>query len=137
MLLLGEDRPQTGAAHEHGGSVLAVGMETAEDRLILHISGELDIATHTELSRLSGEVYQRVRVGGLLVFDLRGLTFCDVAGLQTIQQLCGIAHQKRCGTVIEQAPRVVRLIADVLEVADLNIVSMQEGVSGHSSQPDT
>lgn len=82
-------------------------------------------------------MYRQVRVGGLLVLDLHGLTFCDVAGLRTLRELCGLAHQKRCGTVIEQAPRVVRVIADAFEIADLNIVSVQDRVSGRSGEHDS
>jgi anti-anti-sigma factor len=76
---------------------------------IARLEGELDIATVPELrERLLGVLSPGVR---LLIIDLSGVSFCDVAGLAVL-----IGTQRRateCGIVVRLAaprPQVVKLL---------------------------
>jgi anti-sigma B factor antagonist len=76
---------------------------------VLRVSGELDIRTCDDLEQAGRELADR---GGIVVFDLSELTFCDSTGLATLVRL-----QKRAnaagGEVVLRAPvpRIFNLLA--------------------------
>jgi anti-sigma B factor antagonist len=64
------------------GQQLRVGVRSNDDRAVVHLDGELDLASAPLLEREIGS--PEVRAAKRLVIDLRGLRFVDSTGLRTI-----------------------------------------------------
>jgi anti-anti-sigma factor len=64
------------------------------DRVLVALSGELDIATVARAERPVRELYERGFTS--IVFDLRALTFIDSTGLKLLLRLDGLATANGC-----------------------------------------
>ena len=77
---------------------LHIDVERRGRAAVVHLTGELDIATRPALEDALHAI------DGEIVIDLRGLTFLDSDGLQMI-----LRHRRRPLTVVPGVPRVQRL----------------------------
>jgi len=100
------------AASDH----LRVDVENERDRIVVRLSGELDLASAPHLERELERA--QIETTQMLVFDLDGLEFLDSTGLQVL-----LATHRRAGergqafAITRGSPQVQRLL-DITRVAE-------------------
>jgi anti-sigma B factor antagonist len=62
---------------------LNIAVERAPDEVVLHLAGEIDVLTVTNLSALVNDTIA-AEPPNRLVLDMAGVTFCDSQGLGTL-----------------------------------------------------
>jgi anti-anti-sigma factor len=95
---------------------------------VLHVAGELDIAT---AGQLSSALERALSADPTLVVDLGGVSFVDAAGLHVILEIA----ERRNGSgplVLDNAPRVAWLLK-VVGLEGLSSVKVRGGDAGHVS----
>jgi anti-anti-sigma factor len=99
---------------------------TEDSPPVLHVAGELDIAT---AGQLGAALERAVSADPALVVDLGDVTFVDAAGLHVILQ---VAQRRNGGPplVVLNAPRVAWLL-EVVGLEDLPSIDVRGGGGGH------
>jgi anti-sigma B factor antagonist len=92
---------------------LAIVREDEDERTILHVTGEIDIATAPEL-RKAIEKADRAK---MLIVDLLGCSYMDSSGLEVLSRSCK-ARPGRIRVVVQAPGQVLR----VLELTGLDRV---------------
>ena len=62
---------------------LSIAVQRAPDEVVLHLAGEIDVLTVTELAAIVNETVA-AEPPGRIVLDMAGVTFCDSQGLGTL-----------------------------------------------------
>jgi anti-anti-sigma factor len=62
---------------------LAIAVQRAPDEVVLHLAGEIDVLTVTNLSAIVNEALA-AEPPARIVLDMAGVTFCDSQGLGTL-----------------------------------------------------
>jgi anti-sigma B factor antagonist len=101
-----------------GPAPFFVGVEQQDDRLVVRVAGELDLATAPQLEEA---LLPGLRAGGSAVLDLRELEFMDSTGVRVIVA-AHLAAEEGGGElgVVRTAPDSA--VARVLEISGLDTV---------------
>ena len=83
--------------------------------LTIGLYRELDVAAADRLEWPAWAEDEDIR---LLMMDLRGLTFCDVAGLTVVQRLCDTAQGRGWDVRVLGVSPVLRRVARITGVAE-------------------
>ena len=107
------------------------------DPTVLVLSGELDLASYPRLEHAIDRVLESTPTSELVVLDLSGLEFMDIAGLRSVlrsdQRLRGVGKRF---VVASPAPGVRRLLALTDQERALRVFgSLDEAVERGSSDP--
>jgi anti-anti-sigma factor len=73
---------------------LSIAVQRAPDEVVVHLTGEIDVLTVTNLSTLVNEVLA-AEPPARIVLDMAGVTFCDSQGLGTLVVLSRKAQHAR------------------------------------------
>jgi len=73
---------------------LSIAVQRAPDEVVVHLAGEIDVLTVTNLSTLVNEVLA-AEPPARIVLDMAGVTFCDSQGLGTLVVLSRKAQHAR------------------------------------------
>jgi anti-sigma B factor antagonist len=98
---------------------LAITVQRNPDEVILHLAGEIDVLTVTELSAIVNETL--TDPPARIVLDMSGVTFCDSQGLGTLVVLSRKAQHAR--TVLALA-NVGDFLMRVLDITGLRSALM-------------
>ena len=115
-------RPAQPPLHSRAGDALALGVEQAGATLYLRLSGEFDRSC---VKRVEAALARAAAVTRRVVFDLRGLSFLDLAGLKTILGANERSYSERFDVVVVRprglAGRIFTLthLAEHLTLVDL------------------
>src|SRR5436309_720617 len=82
--------------------------------MTVRVDAELDMATHDDLRARFREV--ALQANGPVELDLGGLGFCDVTGVDIVREFVDTCRSRQCDVTIRNAPRLVRVIAEVVAV---------------------
>ncbi|MDT5033949.1 MAG: anti-sigma factor antagonist [Actinoplanes sp.] len=74
-------------------SELSIAVQSAPDEVVIHLAGEIDVLTVSQLSALVNEML--VEPPARIVLDMAGVTFCDSQGLGTLVVLSRKAQHAR------------------------------------------
>ena len=93
-------------------SALDVRIHFAPSLPLVRLAGELDIGSLHLLTDALHSVTAAARTADVVVIDLAAVTFCDVAGLRTLEQ-CGLALEMDGKQLVLYSPprTVTRLMA--------------------------
>ena len=80
----------------------AIDVAEQEERTLLTLSGELDLAT---VGELEGALSERLSAGEDVVVDLRGLAFMDSSGVRALVAAHQLAESGQGALTIVRAPR--------------------------------
>jgi anti-anti-sigma factor len=103
---------------------LTITVERAPDEVVLHLAGEIDVLTVTNLSALVNETL--ADPPPRIVLDMAGITFCDSQGLGTLVVLSRKAQHAR--TVLALT-NVGDFLMRVLDITGLRSALMISSVS--------
>jgi anti-sigma B factor antagonist len=104
-------RTQTPLYEITADPALTLRVETGAAGTVLHVAGELDMATTGQLSCCVDQLLT-ARPRGKLVLDLSALRFAAVDGVRTLLRIRDAAHQSGGRLVLrDPSPRVVRVLA--------------------------
>lgn len=98
---------------------LAITVQRTPDEVILHLAGEIDVLTVTNLSAIVNETL--TDPPARIVLDMSGVTFCDSQGLGTLVVLSRKAQHAR--TVLALA-NVGDFLMRVLDITGLRSALM-------------
>ena len=98
---------------------LSITVERAPDEVVIHLAGEIDVLTVTELSTLVNEVL--AEPPARIVLDMAGVTFCDSQGLGTLVVLSRKAQHAR---VVLALANVGDFLMRVLDITGLRSALM-------------
>ena len=84
---------------------------------VVRLSGELDIASLHLLTDALDSVAASSCPGDLVVLDLAGITFCDVAGLRMIEMCAATLAAADKELLLYDAPQQVRKLIKITGVA--------------------
>jgi anti-sigma B factor antagonist len=73
---------------------LSIAVQRAPDEVVIHLAGEIDVLTVTNLSTLVNEAVAN-EPPARIVLDMAGVTFCDSQGLGTLVVLSRKAQHAR------------------------------------------
>jgi anti-sigma B factor antagonist len=91
----------------------------------IHVSGQLDVATASQLKQTLAEAQSDAR---LIVLDLRELVFMDTAGVHVIVDASAAARRDGRRVVLVRAPdQVHRMFALTGTSADIDVVELDPG----------
>jgi anti-sigma B factor antagonist len=74
---------------------LSITVDRAHDEVVLHLAGEIDVLTVTNLSAIVNEALADPDPPVRIVLDMAGVTFCDSQGLGTLVVLSRKAQHAR------------------------------------------
>jgi anti-sigma B factor antagonist len=103
---------------------LNIAVERAPDEVVLHLAGEIDVLTVTNLSTIVNDTLADPPVR--IVLDMAGVTFCDSQGLGTLVVLSRKAQHAR--TVLALT-NVGDFLLRVLDITGLRSALMISSVS--------
>jgi anti-anti-sigma factor len=103
---------------------LTITVERAPDEVVLHLAGEIDVLTVTNLSALVNETL--ADPPPRIVLDMAGITFCDSQGLGTLVVLSRKVQHAR--TVLALT-NVGDFLMRVLDITGLRSALMISSVS--------
>lgn len=86
------------------------------DRVVVALTGELDLATVTRAERWARALYERGFTS--LAFDLRGLTFIDSSGLRLLLELDRLAAAEGCRFAIIDGEGPTRRLLQLTGLSD-------------------
>jgi anti-sigma B factor antagonist len=95
---------------------LNVDVETGEDRVVVRLSGELDLASAPALERELER--DEIETATMLVFDLDGLEFLDSTGLQVVLATNRRATERGQQFAITRGSPQVQRLLDITRVAE-------------------
>ena len=95
---------------------LRIGTEERDDRIVLTLEGELDIATAPRIEEALQSAEQKAPP--LLVLDLRALGFMDSTGLRTILGADARAREGGRRLVVVQGDENIRRVFEVTRLYD-------------------
>ena len=98
---------------------LSIEVQHAPDEVVLHLAGEIDVLTVTELSTLVNEAL--AEPPARIVLDMAGVTFCDSQGLGTLVVLSRKAQHAR---VVLALTNVGDFLLRVLDITGLRSALM-------------
>jgi anti-sigma B factor antagonist len=104
---------------------LSITVQRAPDEVVLHLAGEIDVLTVTQLSTLVHQILAD-EPPSRIVLDLAGVTFCDSQGLGTLVVLSRKAQHAR--TVLALS-NVGDFLMRVLDITGLRSALMISGSS--------
>ena len=84
---------------------------------LVRLTGELDLASLHLLTDALDAVAAASCPGELVVLDLSGITFCDVAGLRTIEMCAATLAAVDKQLLLYQAPASVKRLIEITGVA--------------------
>jgi anti-sigma B factor antagonist len=94
------------------GAVLTVRIRFTPDLPVVRLAGELDLASLHLLADALDSVAATECTGNLVVLDLSGVTFCDVAGLRAVEMCASSLEAADKQLVLYATPdRITKLIA--------------------------
>lgn len=93
-----------------------IGSVRAGEPREVHIRGEIDIATATDLEARVLDAFE----GGpsSIVLDLEGLTFIDSSGLRALVALSKAAGERASSLVLRNVPRHAQRVLDLTGLSD-------------------
>jgi anti-sigma B factor antagonist len=103
---------------------LTITVDHAPDEVVLHLAGEIDVLTVTNLSAIVNEML--AEPPPRIVLDMAGVTFCDSQGLGTLVVLSRKAQHAR--TVLALT-NVGEFLMRVLDITGLRSALMISSVS--------
>jgi anti-anti-sigma factor len=103
---------------------LTITVERAPDEVVLHLAGEIDVLTVTNLSALVNETL--ADPPPRIVLDMAGITFCDSQGLGTLVVLSRKAQHARAVLALTN---VGDFLMRVLDITGLRSALMISSVS--------
>jgi anti-sigma B factor antagonist len=103
---------------------LTITVERAPDEVVLHLAGEIDVLTVTNLSAIVNETL--AEPPARIELDMAGVTFCDSQGLGTLVVLSRKAQHAR--TVLALT-NVGEFLMRVLDITGLRSALMISSVS--------
>jgi anti-anti-sigma factor len=100
-----------------GGTDLAISAISGDGSAVVRLSGELDLSTAPRAEQaLVDELGPGSRT---LVVDLRGLDFCDAAGLRVFVRARRRAHEVGAKVRLVHPNRLVRRVLEIAELSGL------------------
>ena len=94
------------------GEVLTVRIRFTPDQPVIRLAGELDLASLHLLADALDSVATTECTGNLVVLDLSGVTFCDVAGLRAVEMCAASLEAADKQLLLYKTPdRITKLIA--------------------------
>lgn len=105
------DRQIAGGESDDSAPLLAVRIRFTPSLPVVRLSGELDIASLHLLTDALDSVATASCPGDLVVLDLAGVTFCDVAGLRMIEMCAAtLAAADKQLLLYDTPPQITKLI---------------------------
>lgn len=92
-------------------------MTTSRGTIELHLSGELDVLSAGHLRQLTNEAMMKVNVRRLVV-DLSGLTFIDLKGAESLEDMSQTARREGLDFQIRHHSPAVERLAQLLHVPE-------------------
>ena len=83
--------------------------------LTIRLYRELDVLA---AERLAWPAWAELKAVSVLLIDLRGLTFCDSAGLAAVQSLCDTAQDRGWDVRVRGVSPLVRKVARITGIAE-------------------
>jgi anti-sigma B factor antagonist len=96
---------------------LSISIGTADNLAVVAVSGELDLATASELLAAVGDLIDTGH--DRVVLDLGDLTFCDSAGLSVIARLTKRIGAVQGALILARPARIVRAVLEVTGMTEL------------------
>ncbi|MFI6130577.1 STAS domain-containing protein [Micromonospora sp. NPDC051141] len=125
-----DDRASTGA-------LTVAPADAGAGRVVLMVTGEVDMATADELALALADLLRRRPLHRLLV-DLAGVRFLDSSGIRTLLEAAQDAQHRGCHLVLVNTPRNVRRVLEIAGVATvLGLDAAGDGHLGAVSSPDS
>jgi anti-anti-sigma factor len=90
--------------------LLTVELVVDGDCLCMRIDGELDLSTAHLVHRCAAAARRGRDARGGVVLDLRGVTFCDAAGLRALIDIRGWAHARGIAWELWPSRAVLRVV---------------------------
>lgn len=115
------EEEMTGAADEPDqGIVLTVAERTQQSTVLVHVTGELDMASAPRLWATLSEVLRCPEVR-LAIVDLGAVSFLAVAGMRILAQALALAEHHRTAfrVVVDRSHPVVRRMAECGQIRGL------------------
>ncbi|MEU4238951.1 STAS domain-containing protein [Actinoplanes sp. NPDC026619] len=103
---------------------LTIEVERAPDEVVLHLAGEIDVLTVTNLSAIVNETL--IEPPPRIVLDMAGVTFCDSQGLGTLVVLSRKAQHARA---VLSLTNVGEFLMRVLDITGLRSALMISSVA--------
>jgi anti-sigma B factor antagonist len=103
---------------------LTITVERAPDEVVLHLAGEIDVLTVTNLSAIVNDTL--AEPPPRIVLDMAGITFCDSQGLGTLVVLSRKAQHARSVLALTN---VGDFLMRVLDITGLRSALMISSVS--------
>jgi anti-sigma B factor antagonist len=113
---------QQGAADD----LLHLRAERDRDCVVIHVDGEIDYGTASQLRDEAATVVQGAR-NPRLVLDLGGVTFCDSSGLGVLVGIWKAVHALGGQLVLARVPRRCRQLLKGTGLA--NILQVRDGLA--------
>lgn len=109
-------------------------VSVASDRLVLSVTGEVDIATSGELDQALTDLLHR-RSPRRLVVDLAGVGFLDSSGLRVLLNGSREAQLQGCRLTLTNVTPPVRRVLEITGVASLFGLDNRDDQPGVPSSP--
>lgn len=90
---------------------LTIAVERAPDEVVLHLAGEIDVLTVTNLSTLVNDTL--TDPPARIVLDMAGVTFCDSQGLGTLVVLSRKAQHARTVLALTNVGEFLMRVLDI------------------------
>ncbi|GAA0524971.1 hypothetical protein GCM10010172_01810 [Paractinoplanes ferrugineus] len=103
---------------------LTIEVERTPEEVVLHLTGEIDVLTVTNLSAIVNETL--AEPPARIVLDMAGVTFCDSQGLGTLVVLSRKAQHARA---VLSLTNVGEFLMRVLDITGLRSALMISSVS--------
>jgi len=100
---------------------LSITVESAPDEVVLHLAGEIDVFTVTNLSAVVNETL--AEPPARIVLDMAGVTFCDSQGLGTLVVLSRKAQHARTVLALTNVGEFLMRVLDITGLRSALMIS--------------
>ena len=100
---------------------LSITVERSPDEVTVHLAGEIDVLTVTELSTLVNE--ELADPPARIVLDMSGVTFCDSQGLGTLVVLSRKAQHARTVLALTNVGDFLMRVLDITGLRSALMIS--------------
>jgi len=100
---------------------LTITVERAPDEVVLHLAGEIDVLTVTNLSAIVNEIL--AEPPPRIELDMAGVTFCDSQGLGTLVVLSRKAQHARTVLALTNVGEFLMRVLDITGLRSALMIS--------------
>lgn len=101
---------------------LSITVQHAPDEVVLHLAGEIDVSTVTQLSAVVNEILADEPPSRILL-DMAGVTFCDSQGLGTLVVLSRKAQHARAVLALANVGDFLHRVLDITGLRSALMIS--------------